>query len=79
MAANFEAQEFPLEEILSDYDWKREDLDKECPASIRNAIVIKIDDWITLGYFLGIPKEKLNAIKVDYGTEEQHRLALLTT
>ena len=68
-----------LEEVLSQNDITREDLDKECSPGIRYEIAIRIIDWKMIGYYFGIPKEKLVAIEKENRTEEQCRVDLLYT
>ena len=76
MAVSFELD---LEEILSQNDIAREDLDKECSQGIRYEIAIQIIDWKMIGHYFGIPKEKLVAIEEENRTEEQRRVELLYT
>ena len=73
------ALQVSLDEILSPYGLKREDLDKECSPSIRYEIAIKIIEWKLIGHYFGIPKEKLAAIERSKESEEQHRVDLLQT
>lgn len=75
-----EAQAVSLKDILSQYGLTNEDLDKEIPSTgdiIILQIANKIKDWERAGYYLGIPDEKLVAIKTDNRTEEQRRIKLL--
>lgn len=75
-----EAQPVSLKDILSRYGLKDEDLDKEIPSTsdtIVLQIANKIKDWETAGHYLGIPDEKLVAIKTDNRTEEQRRIKLV--
>ena len=81
MAASLQAQsQVPtLGEILSHNDIDETHLDKECSQQIRYDIAIKIIDWKMIGYYFGIPEEKLVAIQRDNQTEEERRVALLNT
>lgn len=63
--------EIDLEEILSQYNIAREDLDEECSPGIRYEITIQIIDWKMIGHYFGIPKEKLVEIEEENRTEEQ--------
>ena len=76
MAASLEAQ---IEEILTRHGLKEEDLHQKCSQAIRYEIAIKIIDWQMLGHYFSIPNETLVAIQVDHRTEEQRRVALLST
>ena len=71
--------ELDLEEILSQYNIAREDLDEECSPGIRYEIAVQIIDWKMIGYYFGIPKEKLVAIEEENRTAEQRRVDLLCT
>ena len=62
MTVNLEAQGITVDEILSQYDLHREDVDKECSQGIWFQISIKIVNWKLVGYCLGIPEERLAAI-----------------
>lgn len=77
MALSLEAQGMSLEEILSQHDLKREDLERECPKDTRLEIALKLTDWKITGRYLGIPEEKLVAIERDNNSEEDRRIALL--
>ena len=79
MAASIEAYNPSLDEILSQHGLKKQDLDKECSQAIRYETAIKITEWKMFGYYFGIPSEKLHAIEVENKTEEERRVALLST
>ena len=79
MAASLEAQSLRLEEILSKYDLKEEDLCKKCSQAIRYEIAIKITEWELMGYQFCIPYETLVAIKRENTTENQRRVVMLCT
>ena len=77
-----ETQVVTLEDVTSQCELKKKDLDKECTATNDNImleIIIKITDWKVTGTYLGIPKEKLVSIEVEHRTEEQRRIAILQT
>ena len=79
MAASLEAQDLSLQDILSKNDLNREDLNTECHQNIMYDIAIKITEWKVAGYYLNIPKEKLEAIEDDNQKSERCRIALITT
>lgn len=79
MAASLADQKTSLDEVLSKHGFEKQDLDTECSESVRFEIAIKIIEWQLFGHYVGIPDERLHAIKVDNTTEEQRRIALLST
>lgn len=76
MAVSFE---LALEEILSHHDITKEDLREECSPGVRYEIAIQLTNWKMIGHYFGIPEEKLVAIHVENKTEEERRVALLST
>ena len=72
-----EVQGITLAVILSRHGLQENDLHKECSLSDILQIAIKIRDWKVMGNYLSIPEEKLEAIRVNNGTEEQRRIASL--
>lgn len=80
MAASIEAQMSPsLDEILSQYGLKKQDLDKTCLQAIRYEIAIKITNWKMIGHSLDISCQTLHDIQVENETEEERRVVLLNT
>ena len=68
-----------LEEILFRRGLKREDLDKECPGSVRDEVAVKLDDWEVVGRYLEFTLEKLRDINRENASQELCRIALLDT
>ena len=68
-----------LEEILSRHGLKLEDLDKECPGSVRDEVAAKLDDWEVVGRYLEFTLEKLRDINRENASQELCRIALLDT
>ena len=66
-----------LEDILSRYRLKENDLNRVCPQDVMMNIAVKLDDWQTTGYFLYFSKETLRNIEVENRTEDQRKLELL--
>ena len=48
-----------LKEILLRHGLKLEDLEKECPGSVRDEVAAKLDDWEVVGRYLEFTLEKL--------------------
>ena len=68
-----------LEEILFRRGLKLEDLDKECPGSVRDEVAVKLDDWEVVGRYLEFTLEKLRDINRENASQELCRIALLDT
>ena len=68
-----------LEEILFRRGLKLEDLDKECPGSVRDEVAVKLDDWEVVGRYLEFTLEKLRDINRENASQELRRIALLDT
>ena len=82
MAASLEAQGMimpTLDEILSRHGLQREDVNRECDQGIRYEISVKISNWEMVGHLLGIPEERLAAIKVESKTEDERKVSMLNT
>jgi hypothetical protein len=68
-----------LEEILSRHGLKPTDLDKECPARVRDEVAVKLGDWEVVGRYLEFTLEKLRDINRENSSQELCRIALLDT
>jgi hypothetical protein len=68
-----------LEEILSRHGLKPTDLDKECPARVRDEVAVKLGDWEVVGRYLEFTLEKLRDINRENASQELCRIALLDT
>ena len=79
MAAILSEAGSSLEEILSRYEFKITDLDRECPQSVRDEVAVKFDDWEMIGRYLEFTQEKLRNINHENTSQEQCKIALLDT
>lgn len=66
-----------VDELLSYHDLKINIVDKEVRQEIRDKIANHVIDWKFIGHCLGLSEGTLRAIEVDYGSEEERRIATL--
>ena len=67
-----------LEEILSRYGFKEEDLDRECPRDIRDDIAVELGaDWEMIGRYLNFSLDDLRDINRENSSQEMCRVSLL--
>ena len=68
-----------LEDILSRYDLKEEQLDTECPRDIRDDIAVELigADWEMIGRFMDFSLDELRDINRENGSQEMCRVSLL--
>ena len=64
---------------MSRHGLKPTDLDKECPARVRDEVAVKLDDWEMTGRYLEFTLEKLRDINRENSSQELCRIALLDT
>ena len=65
-----------LIEILSQYKLVGRALSRKCTEQTREHVFLRLRDWQTFAYFLGLSQETIVAIEREKSTESQRKIAL---